>query len=382
MAYFDCNATVPLLPEAREAMVEGWDRFWANPSTGYALGVRTRRELDRSRERIANCLGVEAGRVIFTSGASEANNAILRNFCARGHRVAISSVEHPAVHVAAGKHAKELVYLPVNAAGCVDLARAEELLNSLRPAGVSVMAVNNETGVLQPWREVLGICRRLGLFFHCDAAQLPGKASLEGLGKCDALTLSGHKFGGPLGAGILLVGDQLHGLQVQAGGEQEFGMRAGTEAVPLIRGLATALETTVARGMAEPGGRDLFESRLRNGMGAGLRIFGEGADRVGSVSYLGLGEFSSQRWVSLLDRRGFQVSSGAACSTGKEGPSRVLAAMGVDQDSARRSIRVSGSASTSPSHWEALANAFLEVREQLLAEKSGNGGSIIDLSEV
>ncbi|MGC9450562.1 MAG: cysteine desulfurase family protein [Oceanipulchritudo sp.] len=391
MAYFDWNATAPLLPVAREAWLEAAERFWANPSTPYRLGAQARVAMEEAREQIAEMAGVHPERVIFTSGATEANNAMIREFALRAGRdaaIGISAVEHPSVKVAAARYwtAVRVRILPVDTGGRVDRDSLDAVLRRERPALVSVMAVNNETGVLQPVREIRDQCGARGIPFHCDAAQWFGKAAAGDFGDlwadCAGVTLSAHKFGGPKGVGCLLLGKQLRGLTVLAGGAQEQESRAGTENVPGILSMVVALRYRMENRLPPPGAdcRDAFERELEARWPGEITVHGRSAARMWNTSSIALPKHRAARWISRLDRHGFQVSSGSACSTGREGPSPVLQAMGVEPEVAMRTLRVSGGWETKPEDWEALAEAIIQIRNELDEAGPPTGpGRVIEL---
>jgi cysteine desulfurase len=391
MSYFDWNATAPLHPVAREAWLDASERFWANASTSYRLGAQAHLALEEARESVAGCLGVNPDQVVFTSGATEANNAIIRELAGRspaGGRILISAVEHPSV-VAAAQHfwgSGRVERVPVNGEGRIDLDWLAERLRKDRPELLSVMAVNNETGVIQPVAGILELCQSTGVPFHCDAVQWIGKEPLQpaGLdwGSCAGVTLSAHKFGGPKGVGCLLLGREMHGLKVQAGGAQEHGSRAGTENVPAILAMVAALEHRRANPVRDAARKahDAFESGLESLWGAEIHIHGMGAPRIWNTTLVALPAHRSSRWISRLDRHGFQVSSGSACSAGKEGPSPVLKAMGVDAETAGRTLRISGGWETQAGEWTALLEALGQVREELDAATAPEGpGTVIEI---
>jgi cysteine desulfurase len=380
MVYFDWNATAPLLPEAREAWLEAAETGWANPSTPYRAGARARLQLDEARERMAALLGVEAGRVIFTSGATEANNGILREALRRapaGSGIWVSAVEHPSIlETARELFGERLREIPVDAGGRIDLEWLEENLRSAPPVLVSVIAASNETGVVQPWETAYRLCRENGVAFHCDAVQWFGKtggvAAVEGR---PAMTVSAHKLGGPKGVGALVIDPSWKGLKLQSGGAQELDTRAGTEDIPAIRAMVAAFEKRLGDPLpgAVQAGRDRFEAGLRNHWGRRVRIHGEGAWRLGNTSSVCLPDYRSGRWILQLDRRGFAVSSGSACSTAKDDPSTVLRAMGVGTGEIGRTIRFSGGWETTGEDWDALLRAVLDTHRELSEAESGGG---------
>jgi len=381
--YFDANATTPLRPEARAAWIEAIDEYWHNPSSPYRSAARTHARLEAARETVAGLLGVRAETVVFNSGATEGNRDVLaywRAIAGNDARVAVSAVEHPAVLENARQvWGDRLARMPVDSQG---RAPVEEIASAVERGAslVSLMAANNETGAHQPWREALAICRERRAALHIDATQWLGREPLAGLGEADFVTASGHKFGGPKGVGFVIVSPGFSGFHGQKGGVQENAHRAGTENFPAIAGLAAALagaererEAAADRCRA---GRDAFEAALRERI-PGLRIWAAGANRLPNTSSLLLPAGTNERWVRLLDQRGFAVSTGSACATGKTGPSHVLAAMGAGADEARRTVRVSSLMEASEADWRALTEAFVAVCQEV-GESSGKS-QIIEL---
>lgn len=387
MTYFDWNATAPLHPEARAALLEALQDTWANPSTPYRLGVRARLALDAAREETAAILRCRPDDVVFTSGATEGNNGVLREGSRRSGPdglLWISAVEHPSVQAAAMVWwgAERVRLIPVDTGGVVDLDWIRDHLRKERPGLVSVMAANNETGVLQPWQRVRDLCREAGVAFHSDGVQWIAKEKWESWAGCSAVTLSGHKFGGPKGVGCLLVDDAWKGLKIQAGGAQERDMRAGTENVPAILAMVAALRARHSAAVPEdrPSPRDRAAQRLQEKWPGGVRIHGAGRSRLWNTLSLSLPDFPSDRWIARLDRRGYAVSSGSACSTGKAGPSAVLKAMGIEDSVIRRTIRISSGWETPAGDWDSLVETLIEIHEALASAEPPSGpGRVIDL---
>jgi cysteine desulfurase len=342
LSYLDYNATAPVRPAVVEAM-RGTLEQTGNPSSVHRCGREARRALEHARAAVAAMVGAAPAQVIFTSGGTEANNQALRS--ARG-AVAVSAVEHDSVLAAV----PEAVRLAVDAEGRVDLRMLERELARLAPTLVSVMLANNETGVIQPVREVVEVARRHGARVHCDAAQAGGKLPIDmnALG-VDLLTLSAHKLGGPQGVGALVVRDGLEPEALLRGGGQERRRRPGTENLPGIVGFGRACELAMADlDWPERTGalRDRVEARIA-ALAPAARVFGRQAARLPNTSCLTMPGVSNQTQLIAFDLAGIAVSAGAACSSGKVGPSHVLAAMGVDPAETASAIRVSlGWAST------------------------------------
>jgi cysteine desulfurase len=241
MLYFDHNATSPLSPAAREAWIAAADRYIGNPSSPHRLGTRADAALAEARTKLAGWIGCEPCDIVWTSGATESNNAALHHAASGGDGDAwISAIEHPCVLEAARRHfSGRHRTIPVTADGVTALDWLAKQLSSGRPALVAVMAANNETGVIQPWREALAMCRGHGVPMLCDAAQWIGKLPAAGLGACDFVSGCAHKFGGPQGVGFLKVPSGFRAMIV--GGPQEEGRRAGTENVAGVLSMIAAL---------------------------------------------------------------------------------------------------------------------------------------------
>lgn len=369
-AYFDHNATTPLLPQARAAWLRAMDEHWHNPSSLYREAGFASQALEAARERLADLLGIEEPtRLVFTSGASEANNTLyagLARCLPPDGCVAISAIEHPSVRAAAlawlGR--ARVVEIPVDAAGRVTAFALTQVLKERQPALVSVMLANNESGVLQPWPELAARCRDHGVRFHGDAAQWLGKMPSEGLASCDYLTGCGHKFGGPKGIGFLLLAHEQESFPLLHGGPQEHGRRAGTEDYPAIEAMVSALEyrnTQLNEVCAtQTPLRDAFIERMKVAF-PGLRIISETAPRLWNTVLMVMPAHSNLKWLTRLSRLGFAISTGSACSSGREGSSVVVQALGADPEELRRVVRVSAAHETTPEDWHALAAAFAEV---------------------
>lgn len=338
--YLDHAATTPVLPGAREAMGRALEA-WANPSSPHADGRRSRAALEESRRGIADALGWRHD-VILTSGASEAIQIVAAR--ARMKRRVVGPTEHDAVIAAMGERAE---MLPVERGGLVDLSALERML-AAEPALVAIQLVNNETGVIQPIDRVCQIVKRSGALLLCDCAQAAGKMPLP---DADFIAISGHKFGGPPGAGALLVKDL---AKLEPSGGQERGYRRGTENLPAAAGMAAAL---ASRAFAEAmPGLDSLRRRLeREILLSGGMVIAADAPRLATIGAYAMPGVASASQLVQFDLAGLSVSAGSACSSGSMKPSRVLAAMGVPDEIASCVIRVSFGPSTS----EADADRFL-----------------------
>jgi cysteine desulfurase len=377
--YFDYNATAPLRPEAKAAWLSATEDLWLNPSSPYRAAARVHAHLAEVRSVVAGLFAVAAERVVFNSGATEANNAIFAHWSATlpaNTRIGVSPTEHSSV-LAAAQHffGERVIWLALDGNGAVDVAALQHVLNERQLAAVSVMAANNETGILNDWAAIATACRAQGVPYHCDASQWIGKLPLDGLQTCDFLTGAAHKFGGPKGVGLCLLPAENSGFMSLTGGAQEFGHRAGTEDVAGILAMVAALQA-VERGSAQ--GRDAFLVELGQVLPA-VEVVGLAAQRLCNTALLIMPEFASVRWIRALEKRGFLVSAGSACSTGKQGPSPVLAAMGVPADAMQRVLRVSSGWATSVADWLALAAAMAECRSMLSSEADGSTSTVISI---
>ena len=339
-AYLDHNATSPLRPEARDAMIAALD-VCGNASSVHGEGRAARALIEKSREGIARALGTIAPTVVFTSGGSESCNMAVRGV--EVDRIIVSAIEHPCVLEAAKATGKPVSLIPVDADGVIDLAALDALLAENKGrALVSVMLANNETGVIQPIRDVVALAGKHDAMVHCDAVQAFGKIPVNfGLLGVDMLSVSAHKLGGPQGVGALVVRDGLAVAPLIRGGGQELRRRAGTENVAAIAGFAAAVKAAADETESPVKAlRDQVESALEQGPGE-VSMFGKAADRLPNTICFALPGLAADTALIAFDLDGVAVSSGSACSSGKVAASHVLQAMGVDEAEVRSAIRVS-----------------------------------------
>lgn len=335
--YLDHNATSLLRPEAKQAMDEALG-FAGNASSIHKLGREARKRIEQARATVAKKLNAGGKDVIvFTSGATEANNMVLRG-CGM-ERVIVSSIEHPSV-LQSADGAETIPALP---SGVIDVAALDKMLEGNdRQTLISVMLVNNETGVIQPVEEVVKIARKRGALVHTDAVQAFGRipVDIQALG-ADFITLSSHKLGGPQGAGCLVIANCVTVSPLLRGGNQEKNLRAGTENLAAIAGFAKAAELADHEKFQSLGKwRDKLEDRL-SALAPALKIFGKDAPRVCNTSMFALPGVSSETQLIALDLAGICVSNGSACASGTVKASHVLKAMGASDDEATSSLRVS-----------------------------------------
>ena len=364
----DHNATTAIRPEARDAVALAL-AVTGNPSSVHGSGRTARRLVEDARDAVAALAGASPSGVVFTSGGTEANNLALRGV--ERARNLCSAVEHASVL----SGVDDIVEIPVDGDGVVDLGALETLLaGEDTPALVSVMAANNETGVLQPVAEVAALAHAHGALMHCDAVQAAGKMAID-LGSlgCDLMSLSAHKIGGPAGVGALVLADGVEDdgplIPLLRGGGQERGRRAGTENVPGIAGFGAAALAAL-EGLADFARfgrwRDRIEDRLREH--AGSRVYGLGTPRLANTSCLTMPGVEAETQVIQFDLAGIAVSAGAACSSGKVEASRVLAAMGVDANEAATAIRVSLGWNTTEDDVDKFVEAWIQVYGQVNVE--------------
>jgi len=335
--YMDANATMPVSAPARAAMADVLDVL-GNPSSVHRFGRAARALVDRAREQVAELVRARPQDVVFVSGGTEANNLALAS---RGERsLIVSGIEHESVlKPAAAAEARVLRTLPDGRADPADLEAA--LREAGRPALVSLMLANNETGVIQPVRAAADLVHRAGGLLHCDASQAPGRIAVDlGALGADLLTLSAHKMGGALGAGALVLqGDLAVNPQMLGGGQEKF-RRAGTENVAAIAAFGAAAEAARDLPQASAALRDRLEAALA-AFGGAVTILGKDAARLPNTTCLAIDGKVSETLVMALDLAGFAISAGSACSSGKVRPSHVATAMGLGATVARGAVRVS-----------------------------------------
>ncbi len=365
MIYLDHNATAPVKPEAIRVMAEAIQAGPLNPSSVHSAGRMARKIVEQARTKIATVFGAEGADVIFTSGGTEANNLAICGL--EGYNVMVSAVEHYSVL----KPAREAKIIPVGADGAVDLRELEIILK--RSGGkcfVSIMLANNETGVIQPVREIARLTHDFGGIVHSDVVQAAGKipVSLGDLG-VDMMTVSSHKFGGPQGAGALIVKKEIAVSPMISGGGQEFGLRAGTENVPAIAGFGVAAELLPEnlRRMEEIKVLRTYMEKEIKSFAEDAKIFGESAERLANTSCISMPNVKAELQLIEFDLAGICISSGAACSSGKVLVSHVLQAMGVAKPEAETAVRVS----LGIDNTKAEIDEFIAVWKNLYARVNG-----------
>ncbi len=367
--YFDHNATTPLDERVLEAMLPFLREQYGNASSRHDLGITARRAIDTAREQVAALVNARPPQVVFTSGGTEANNLFIKGAAEilRPSLIAISAIEHPCVAKPAAALARKgwsVRKLAVTREGLVDLHDVDTALQT--PAGmVSVMLANNETGVIQPVAEVAECARAAKAWMHTDAVQALGKIAVdfEAL-NVHAMTLSAHKIYGPKGAGALIVDKRIELTPLIAGGGHEHGMRSGTENVPAIVGFGAAAELAASRLNELAPRLEKLRARVEQGLTPmGAVFFGAQSVRVPNTSYFAFKGIDGETLIIELDKLGFGVAAGAACSSANPEPSATLLAMGVAPEIARGAVRFSlGAANTANE-----VDKFLQAVKQVVA---------------
>jgi cysteine desulfurase len=376
--YLDWNATAPLRPEARAAMLAALD-MCGNASSVHAEGRAARRLIEEARERVAALVDAKPRNVVFTSGGTEANMMALSPLTGGrpNDRLLVSAIEHPSV-LAGGRFAPQAVAtIAVDRHGRIDLNALREHVGDLRATGsralVSLMLANNETGVIQPVAEAATLVHEAGFLLHVDAVQAAGRIPIDikALG-ADLVTISAHKIGGPKGVGALIRREEdLHIEPLIRGGGQERGARAGTENVAAIAGFGAAAAAAAENLPQERAVMADLRARLEAGLkvvSPAAVIFGVTVERLPNTTLFAVPGMKAETAVIAFDLEGVAVSSGAACSSGKVADSHVLAAMGIESHLARGAVRVSLGPGTTESDLKWFQNSWIKLSETLIKE--------------
>jgi cysteine desulfurase len=350
MIYLDYNSTTPIDPEVLEAMMPFLTKEWGNPSSTYRFGSNLRSAIGTSREQVADLIGANPGEILFTSCATESNNAAihaaLKASPAKRH-VVTSAVEHSSVLnycMALQKEGVKVTYLPVDCEGLLKIADLEAVITN-ETAVVSLMWANNETGVLFPVSEIAQVCKSRGVLFHCDAVQAVGKVEIDLRNiPVDYLSVTGHKIGAPKGIGALFVRRKVPFRPLIHGGHQERGQRGGTESVPLMVGLGRAAELARKKlpnyeAQVRPL-RDALESNILTSI-PDTELNGHKTQRLANTTNITFHGIESEALLLLLDQEDICASSGSACLADSDEPSHVVKAMKPDNSSSRQMVRFS-----------------------------------------
>ncbi|NJM39040.1 MAG: cysteine desulfurase [Akkermansiaceae bacterium] len=342
MIYLDANATTPLLPKVLEAMLPWLRDGFSNPSGAYTSAKLARTAIDQAREEVAKMIHAQPGEIIFTGGGTESVNTALHslNHQAGSGVALVSAIEHSAVLRCVENLKRDVRLAPVTPDGRVNLVAFSKMLEGA--AYVSVMAANNETGVIQPLREIVTMAHERGIPVHTDAIQAAGKTHLDvkELG-VDLLSISAHKFHGPKGVGALYVREGLKFIPLLHGGAQESGRRSGTENTAGIVGMGAAAAATRNTSLEIlTAMRDAFEEKICSST-TGVFTNGNRNHRLPNTSHLSFDGCDASGLLILLDQAGVACSAGSACMTGKQKPSHVQLAMGISEALAKSSLRIS-----------------------------------------
>lgn len=348
--YFDHNATTAVEEKVLDAMMPFFRQKYGNASSLHSYGIEARRAINQAREQVAHTVGAQPSQVIFTSGGSEANNLFIRGTAdyLKPANMVISAIEHPCVRKPAQELARRsnnpwtLHQLAVNTEGQVSLDDANNAISD-KTGLVSVMLANNETGVIQDVAAIAELAKAQGAWMHTDAIQALGKVTLNFADlNIHAMTISAHKIYGPKGAAALIFDKRLILKPLIYGGGHENGMRSGTENIPAIVGFGVACELIKARVNEASARIARLREYLEQGLSAlGATIFGQNVPRLPNTCYFAIPDIEGDTLVVKLDKAGFAVASGAACSSATPGKSHVLEAMGVAPMLARCAVRIS-----------------------------------------
>lgn len=350
MIYLDNNATTPILPEVLEAMMPYLTTEWGNPSSSYKFGSKLKTVIETARAHVADLIGAHTTEIIFTSCATESNNAAIHGALKANpgkKHIVTSMVEHSSVLdycMALDKEGCRVTYLPVDRDGLLKLADLENALTE-ETAVVSLMWANNETGVLFPVKDIGEVCRSRGVLFHCDAVQAAGKVEIDVRNvQTDYLSLTGHKFHAPKGIGALYIRRKAPVSPFIHGGHQERGLRGGTECVPLIVAMGKAAELARRQQrsydkMVRPL-RDALENGILNTV-SNSELNGHKIQRLANTTNITFHGIESEALLILLDQQGICASSGSACLADSDEPSHVIKAMKPHTAVSRHMVRFS-----------------------------------------
>lgn len=382
MIDLDANATTAILPEVLGEMLPWLRGGHANPSSAYAGAKLARKAIDRAREQVAQLIGADPAEIIFTGGGTESVNTALHslNVLTSSGKAVVSAIEHSAVLRCVASFSRAVETVAVDAGGRLDLASLEHVLEGA--AYLSIMAANNETGIIQPLAEVMQMAREKGLPVHSDAIQAVGKMPMDvHRSGVDMLSLSAHKFHGPKGVGALYLRQGLRFSPLLQGGGQEGGRRSGTENTAGIVGMgaaaAFAYQFLCEDGMARLSAmRDAFEAQVLAEI-SGVTINGNREHRLPNTSHLSFDQCDAAGLLILLDEMGVACSAGSACMTGKQRPSHVQLAMSIPESRAKSSLRISFSRLNTPEQALEAANLLKRAVEKLRRVQGAGVGPVV-----
>jgi cysteine desulfurase len=375
MIFADYNSTTPLGAAAKTAILNACE-IWGNPNSSHRLGREALKLLDVARGHVALAVGVTPHEVVFTSGGSEANtNALMGSYFAtpQSFRLLTSRIEHSSIQgtVALLKSLGAVVeYAEFKASGELDVDALQRQIGEFKPTLVSLMAANNETGVVYPIAQVAGICKAAGVLFHTDAVQALGKVAAEDWNMADLISVSAHKIYGPKGAGALVVRNNVKLVSTHFGGSQEIKRRGGTQNMIGIAGFGgacSALPTPeqIAQVRAL---RDAFEEKLFAGA-EDVFIFGRDLTRSPNTTNVRFAGIAAEVMLSALDIDGVCISAGSACTSGSILPSHVLTALGLPESHARECFRTSWGLPSQPADVDRVATLVLNHVHRIRSRK-------------
>ncbi|GJM16365.1 MAG: cysteine desulfurase NifS [Thermodesulfobacteriota bacterium] len=372
--YFDNNATTKPLPEVREEVLKVMGPEFGNPSSAHLTGARARKHISQAREQLAQLIGSDSSKIIFTGSGTEANNMAFYS-CTRdqtnGCEILTTTIEHSSIQKMSNflkLNGVSVKKLQVNSQGLINLEELKESINE-NTSLVSIQLVNNETGVIQPISEIGEICRELSVPLHTDAAQAVGKMEMNIQGMpIDFLSLTGHKFHSPQGVGAIYCKDKFLLAPMLFGGFQEEGFRPGTENVPGITGMGKAAEirknnlSELISKMKDL--RDRFEAMLLDFV-PGTKVNGDTKNRVCNTSNIMFSGIDGRRLVKELDQNGVRCSQSSACTNFEIAPSYVLRAMGLTEEEAYSSIRFSFSVENTYDEIDSVIEIIRKLTDEL-----------------
>lgn len=369
--YFDNNGTTALDPRVLQAMLPYLSQQQGNATSRHAFGRGARNAINQAREQVADAVGAHPSQVIFTSGGTEADNLAITGVANAqpAGRIAIGSLEHPAVSRAADAlkwQGWKLAHIASNAHGQVEASALQDIVQQPTDM-VSVMLANNETGVIQDIASLGEIAKQHGAYMHTDAVQALGKINVDYSAlNVHAMSLSSHKINGPQGAGALILDKRIDLRPLMLGGGQERALRSGSENIAAIVGFGLACQLASAEAQSRQHALTTLRAQLEHGlMALDATIFGAGAPRLPNTSFFAFDGIEGETLVMALDRQGFAVASGSACSSDSTEPSHVLLSMGVNADLARGAIRVSLSQDNQPEQVDAFLQSLARELNRL-----------------
>ena len=373
--YFDHSATTPVDKEVLEVMIPYFSEEYGNPSSVYSIGKTNKEIINISRMKVANILGAKVDEIYFTSGGSESDNMIIKGIAFanrhKGNHIITSKIEHPAVLNSCKfleKYGFKISYINANKNGIIDINELEKVITR-NTILISIMFANNEIGTIQPIKEIGEIAKKYGIYFHSDSVQAIGNIDIDVKKyNIDALSMSAHKFYGPKGVGVSYINENVLFIRIQDGGHQEKDKRAGTENVPGIVGTAEALEKAV-KDLEDNNKhikflRDYYIEEIKRRVPY-IKINGDMERRLSGNANISFSGVDGSKLLAELDKRGICASSGSACSAGLLNPSHVLLAIGLPNNLARSSLRITFGKNNTIDETKYLIDSIEEIVNKL-----------------